>query len=296
MNYFVNEFGLFGDVRGKEFRVYAFEKSTKYLFSYNYIPTNFDSILIGTSASSLNFDSRSIKNTKTYNLSMNGTNISELDKPIDNILKLGNIKTLFVCLIPSLTATHGMQSSQINSKDYLGSISSDFIIRYYYYKYKAIVKPQEDIFKNSYWGYTENSTIMNMLEPTSEINREHNLILAKGEEYFVVDSIALNELKDMLAKVRKSKIKIFAFYYPYPKRLFETEDFKNGYNIYKNKIDTALDYEKDIVVNFNDDTFNYIRENDLNYFNSHHVSKKGAEKMIKEINSRLIIGSNLVEK
>ena len=38
INVYINEFGLFGNVKGKEYRVHTYEKTTKYLFSYNYIP------------------------------------------------------------------------------------------------------------------------------------------------------------------------------------------------------------------------------------------------------------------
>src|SRR5271168_458303 len=75
LNYRINVFGVFGDVSGKTYRSYLNEdREAKYLFSFNYIPTNFDGIMIGSSISG-NWDTRKIQLAKTYNLSIDGANI-----------------------------------------------------------------------------------------------------------------------------------------------------------------------------------------------------------------------------
>ena len=91
----------------------------------------------------------------------------------------------------------------------------------------------------------------------------------------------------LLKKVREKNIQIFAYYYPFPKRLYEHVEFNPKYRLYKNKIDSTLDMKEDIVVNFNQDKYDYIRDIDENYFNTHHLSKSGASKIFKVINNKL---------
>src|SRR4051794_15647193 len=50
-NYFMDPYGLFREVRGRDIPVTVNERTTKYLLGYNYIPTNFDGVLVGSSIS-----------------------------------------------------------------------------------------------------------------------------------------------------------------------------------------------------------------------------------------------------
>jgi len=69
LNYRINAFGLFGDVRGKVYRSYLNQdREAKYLYSLNYIPSNFNGILVGSSISG-NWDTGGIQSARTYNLS-----------------------------------------------------------------------------------------------------------------------------------------------------------------------------------------------------------------------------------
>ena len=48
-NRLVNRYGVFGDVRGRQLVVGENDRTTKYLFARNYIPSNFDGLLLGSS-------------------------------------------------------------------------------------------------------------------------------------------------------------------------------------------------------------------------------------------------------
>ena len=64
-NYFIDYYGLFRDVEEKKLIPYDNFRLAKYLYSYNYIPVNYDGILIGTSVS-MNLDSSKIVNSNVY--------------------------------------------------------------------------------------------------------------------------------------------------------------------------------------------------------------------------------------
>src|SRR5579864_3138682 len=76
INYKINFYGLFGDVRGTKYFIYDNERTTKYLFGYNYIPHNFDGLLVGSSFSD-NWDTGELTGIHMYNVSLNGGNITE---------------------------------------------------------------------------------------------------------------------------------------------------------------------------------------------------------------------------
>lgn len=220
-NIYINEFGLFGNVKNKQYRVYVDEKTTKYLYSFNYIPSNFDGILVGPSLSDQMMNTQKIENHKIYNLSMDGGNISELKFAIDNVLKFGNIKTFIICLDPYITKNSGTKSSQINKKEYYGSLGSLFIIKYYVKKYLEYKKMgTNSIYYDSYWGYTDNEYAKKDEDSTLNINKNLSSLDNNNYDYssLKIDKVAYNELKEVIERVRKNNIKIVAYYYPTPKK------------------------------------------------------------------------------
>ena len=103
MNYRINIYGVFGNTAGKKLVVYDNERTTKYLFSYNYIPGNFDGLLVGTSISDENWDTSHIAGMRVYNASINGGNISEEDLLLSNVLRRGHPRLIMFVIHPYLT-------------------------------------------------------------------------------------------------------------------------------------------------------------------------------------------------
>lgn len=288
INIYINEFGLFGNVKGKKYRVHAYERTTKYLYSFNYIPSNFDGILVGPSLSYEMMDTRKIESYKIYNLSIDGGNISELKYFIDNVLKYGNIKIFIICLDPYITRDSGLKTSQINPKQYFSTLGSEFTLRYYLEKYLEFKKGKNSKYYDSYWGYTDNTYNKKGKNSTVEINKYLQKIKEDSEYKINIDSKAYSELSEVLNKVRQNNIKILAYYYPRPKRIYETEKYKREYTKYKTEIDKLLDYNNDIIVDFNQGKFDYIRSLDSTYSDEGHLSREGANKVLYIINNLLL--------
>jgi len=122
-NIYMNEYGLFGNAKGKSIKIWHDERTSKYLLSYNYIPANFEGILIGPSVS-VNLNTKKINDFKIYNASLNGGNISELKYIADNIIQRGNLKFIIICLYPYMTKDHGRKTSSIDPREYWGSLGS----------------------------------------------------------------------------------------------------------------------------------------------------------------------------
>ena len=281
----MNEFGLFGDAKGKALKIYGYEKTTKYLFSYNYIPANFDGILIGPSLSDQMMDTREFTKYKVYNLSMDGGNISELKYAVDNVLKYGHLKVMIICLDPYITINHGTKSSQINPSEYYSTLGSVFTLKYYLYKILGI-KHKE--FQDETTGFTHNEYADKDKNSTQQINsliKKFSTQNTKSDLYSLnVDKIALLELSKIIKKAKKKNIQIIAYHYPRPKRILEHNNYHQDYLLYKKTLDNLFTTTEDIVIDFNTPKYNYIRDNDAFYSDGLHLTKEGANKTLNVLN------------
>jgi len=290
-NIYKNEFGLFGKQKNKNIRIHFAEKSSKYLLSFNYIPNNFNGILVGPSLSDQMMDTKKLSTYDIYNMSMDGGNISELKFAIDNILKYGKIKLFIICLDPYITKNSGRKSSQINNKEYLGTLGSLFTVKFYLHRLMNLKKKgNQNIYFDSYWGYTDNEYDKKDQNATLNINKK---LKSLDDRNYNIDSLkidkqAYTELKDILYDVRKENIKIIAYYYPRPKRIFEHPLYHKEYLKYRKKIDKLLKYNIDTVIDFETNKYNYIRDNDNSYSDGGHLSRKGANKLLKVLNKNIL--------
>lgn len=117
-------------------KIYATEEErlSKYLFSYSYVPINFNGLLIGTSIIS-NFDTSAIKAAKVYNLSLLGSNISEEGILIDKIFESRKLKLIIFPIFPPFTSTYGPRS-QMSPREYWRALGSIQIAHLYRNKFK----------------------------------------------------------------------------------------------------------------------------------------------------------------
>ena len=123
-SYSANFYGLFGDAKGKRYKVTGRDaRFDKYLLSMNYIPSNFDGLLIGTSKS-VNWDTGKITAAKVYNDSLGGGNISEAKMIADNVLARKKLRVVLFLVFPFLTQTTGTRSGELKPEMYWGALGS----------------------------------------------------------------------------------------------------------------------------------------------------------------------------
>lgn len=288
VNIYLNEFGLFGNVKNKRYRVFRDERTSKNLFSYNYIPQNFNGVLIGPSLSDIEVDTQKIDNYDVYNLSVNGANISELQLLVNNILKYGDIKLFIICLDPYITQDNGLKTGSINKKEYYFSfLHPKFLYKYYKKKFERIKSPKDDIYQDSYWGYRHNDNKDGLPSTTQEI--DDFLKTLKKEDQFrcPIDDIAYTQLTEVLKNVRDKGIQIVAYYHPLPKRFFEQYYHQESYGKYRKEIDKLLNYDHDIVIDFFEDQYDYLRDDDSNFSGVAHLTQIGGDKVIAVLNEKL---------
>ena len=106
-NYYLDFYGIFGDSKGRELRIYNTDiRSSKYLLSLNYIPSNFDGLLIGSSVSE-SYDLTKVDNFHVYNVAYAAANATEAKLIADNIFSVVPMKIVIFSMNPYLTFRHG---------------------------------------------------------------------------------------------------------------------------------------------------------------------------------------------
>ncbi len=272
----MNEFGLFGDVGPGEYRVWGYEKTTKYLFTYNYIPRNYEAILVGPSYGNEAMDTRKIANFSVYNLSMNGVKVSELRIAAENAISMGEMKFMILCLDPYLTWTGGVDEGFIGPKMYWSSLGSMFMLKYYLIKRRQQAQSTTDPFSKSHTGFVDYSHLPQ--DGTSE-----ELVLRRIEEYRAsdtpiyrmnIDEEAYFDLGELLSFTRAAGVQIFAYYYPKAKAAYDVVE--DEYAVFKGRVDELLN-DDDVVIDFNTSDFDDLRTDYDSFRDGYHLTPKGAD-------------------
>ncbi|HJX84810.1 MAG TPA: hypothetical protein VJ723_10740 [Candidatus Angelobacter sp.] len=267
-NYRANFYGLFGNVRGKGFIVHDNERITKYLFSYNYIPTNFDGLLIGSSISE-NWDTKLIRNFRVYNASLRGANISEEALIADNVLTRSRPRIWIVLIFPALTLTHGRRSGYMNPQEYWGALGSIQLFRAYGNKWLTSLRHANEEFNDFGCKDYQEPSLRLELKEVSE---------------FVIDSRSLKEYSDLLQRARSQGVRIVGVIPPIEMERSKLE--RQAFESYNAKVRTFFLADEPII-DLNDPALESLRMQKDNFPNGYHLSKAAADQVVRVIDARL---------
>lgn len=275
-----DEYGMFDRDGNEKITIYTNSRLSKYLMSYDYIPDNFDGILIGPSLSA-NIDTKEITSKRLYNASINGGNISEVKLLADNVMDNGRIKVLVVCLHPYLVKDHGRKTPYMDEDDYWGAFGSLDVIKHYLAKIFIKIKLKSNDFNE----FGRNSYIHRRMEGKPSQGK----IRKRAEEYrkgrkIRSDQAAVAELAAVLQKARRNGVQIFAYYYPYPEDILAA--MREQHRAFKQKIDALL-ISRDVVWDMNNDEYRPFRLDYANYCDAIHLSEKGTHFIARSIDEKL---------
>lgn len=121
--YVMDPYGVMKDTRGRQLRIVFSARKAKFLLSKHYVPTNYDSLIIGPSSSE-NWDPTGIPGVKLYNESILGSNVVEEKRIVDQAIPTGHFKLALCILYPTMTSNHAMQDGldAVTTAEAFGSI------------------------------------------------------------------------------------------------------------------------------------------------------------------------------
>ncbi len=274
-----DEFGLFRDVKNRELRIYGSERLSKYLFSYHYIPEKFNAVLIGPSLSDI-IDTREFKSCRMYNLSITGGNSQELRALFENVAaKDENLKVLVICIDPYITRKTGMEEVEMTSKVFWNTLDPAFFISYNKEKNRALRGEMiPDLSLNTEWGRYH--LLLFRPKTPQQMIEEFSATTEKRTEEFAIDNTAFAELEKIASIAREHKVRILAYYHPYPLKAFQPQE--EAYRAYQRRINSIFQ-KSDVIHDFNDDKYRAFRTDYSNYLDTVHVSDKGAAYITSEL-------------
>lgn len=261
----LDRYGLFENVAGKKYVVYANERSTKFLLSYNYIPTNFDGLLVGPSISD-NWDTGALSNFRIYNVSIVGGNITEEAIIVDNVLSHCHPKLILFLIYPSLTKSHGDQTGYMTSREYWGALGSMQLLQADGNKWLV------------HHGYAK--------QEFNEFGRDDFVGRFQGKNYqppsnLVIDDSALKEYSELIRRARGSGAKIIGIIPPIKAQVWNAN--RAAYTNYYLQLRHAFEPTEPII-DLNDPEFT---ADNANFIDGAHLSTAAAKKVVSLIDIRL---------
>lgn len=280
-NYYLDDFGLFRS--HSERRIWAREKTSKYLMSFKYIPDNFDAVLVGSSVSA-NLDTRKITSYRMYNLSMNSGNITELKYPLEVLAESGKIKAVVFCLYDYTTKNSGVKGNQVDKKEYWGSLFSDIPFDVLKYKIKfKLLNRGVDVFHNSSNGFND----FDLTKKDIDFKKISEEYMKDPRDELYIDLSAFEELKETVSVLRKNNINIYGYFYPIYREWYEIFEKNGEWDRYKRVILSAFDPSQDVIWDMNSEIYGNFNSNKEHYSDGH-LSRIGAEEVLKVIENQLL--------
>ncbi len=274
VNYRINAFGVFGDVRGKAYESYLNQdREAKYLYSFNYIPSNFNGILVGSSISG-NWDTRKIALAKTYNLSIVDATMTEEKLLAENILSRGKIRLALFCVYPRMVHAHGRRTAYMQPRDYWTALGSEQLLREYKNHIVAHAEHHKPFFDD--YGVLNFS----FLERNADQMKAQYRLYHREE--IVIDETAFEEYAGLMDEARSKGAKIVGFIPPHYTEVWNTADYAAFLSRMK-----ALFRQDEPIIDFNEDRYVQFRGNPENFYDGVHISTKETDFLVEELNRRL---------
>jgi hypothetical protein len=272
VNYRIDFYGLFRESKGRKLRVYSNERTTKYLFGYNYVPSNFDGLLVGSSISD-NWDTGKITSSRVFNASISGGNISEVKLIAENALKRGKFRLVLFCIHPYMTESHGRKSGYMTPSEYWGALGSVQLIK----EYLEILFVAVGLHRQQFDEFGRNSFESSSRNPRPPKEQNLRLVLS-------VDPSAVLEYRQLVDLARERGTKIVAFIPPIEYERYQVN--RASYEAYYSRM-SAIFRKDEPIIDFNGPEFDALRKNPESFSDGSHLSTTAADLVAHELNTAL---------
>jgi hypothetical protein len=283
LNWRINMYGVFGDAQGESRTVIGNERQTKYLFSYNYIPANFDALLVGSSIAS-NIDTSKIHGVRMYNTALSGGNITEERLIAENALRRGHFRLLVVCLNPYLVLTHGRKAGGMSPGDFWGALGSTDLMSTYLGS--IVIRRGWAHQRFTADGMQDILDFQRPVEPLKSAPNEAvpTINAAIDRSKFVLDGTALSELAELVQVARARDAAVVWVFAPVYLPTYTMR--RVGYQDFENRIRTiAKTGER--VIDFNDGSFTGLTAQPNSFSDGVHLSNDAALEVARTLDQSL---------
>lgn len=286
INVFADPFALFSHSTGKSLRIVTSERPSKYLFSFRYIPENFDGILVGPSLSD-HLDTKLITSGRVYNLSLQGANVAEMRLLARNVMEKGHLKLLLICLDPYILRNMHINDERMQPYLVKSALGSTFMLQYYSDLLMTTLGFGEQT-SNRFGPFGNLKIKSASVDAQAAIRNFVNTLTGNDRDFpaiYFKDSIS--ELNALVAEAHTRNIKVAAFFFPPPEEVLAvTSKLHYGFR----QAIMPIFADGDILVDFTSSEYAGFRADYSNYSDQGHASEKGARFIIEQLNAAVSAG------
>lgn len=285
----IDLYGLFRPIGGRRLLIYGEERTAKYLFSYRYIPSAFNGILLGPSLTD-NLPTRRLSAYRVYNASINGGNVTELSALARNAFGRTRFAVTIVALHRYITKDHGLKRGLMKPREYWTALGSPQLLMSYVNRaldaYGSVSRNPNDEYGTFQYNVNPSAnTAREAIESDIEAIRSGR---GRVSEVYDIDPVAYEELDDLLAAARAHSRRVVVFYPPFPEPILQLRE--GAYRDYQRRI-AALLKPEDEVVDFTQPKYRPFRLDYSNFNDGVHFSGQGAEVLVRELDQVLSAAS-----
>jgi hypothetical protein len=280
-SYRINAFGQFGDARGLSRRVFGNEREAKYLLCRNYVPANYDTILLGSSSSD-NWPTELLTSVHAYNASVNGGDITEAAILADASLRSPHVRTVILVLSPYLLIQTGRKTGFMTEADYWSSLGSSQLL----YDYLTLGLQHLHVLPDRYRADGSDDFTRISQPPRTEGLSEPQLrdLFGMKDKDWVAVPEARAELRELLQRIRTSGKRLVTVFIPLRPERMALRSKENRAFIADM---AALGAHGDVVVDFTAPPLDALGRNSENFFDAAHLNAQGAERVMRALDQEL---------
>jgi len=272
-NYYLDFYGIFGDSKGRELKIYTDARLSKYLLSHNYIPSNFDGLLIGTSATE-NYDLTKVDNFRVYNVSFSAANATEQMIVADNIYSVAPMKLVIFSMNPYLTYRHGTLHNYTLQREKSRALFSTQALT------NQAVAFIDSLFGK--WATTDAWGKRRMRIDEITENQWPNL---NYSAYLRTNEIAFDEYENLIKTARLQGARVIGVNPPMYSKKYQLE--KDLYDSYARRA-SSIFMPNEQIIDFMASKYDAYNNNSLYFTDGYHLSSVGIEffssELVKAIN------------
>ena len=272
-NYYLDFYGIYGDSKGRELRIYSNDRLSKYLLSLNYIPSNFDGLLIGSSATE-SYDLTKIDNVRIYNIAVSAGTATEQKIIADNVFSVAPMKIVIFSMNPYLTHRHGTLTNSMLPRE----------------KWRALFSTQALITQAvaliySLFGKWSTTDAWGKKRLPIDSNPENKWPNLNFSVYLRTNEDAFDEYENLIKTARLQGARVIGFNPPMYSKKYQLE--KDLYDSYTRRA-SSIFMPNEQIIDFMASKYDTYNNNSLYFTDGYHLSSVGAEffssELVKAIN------------
>lgn len=252
LSYATDLFGVFRDTRGRNLSVHQNERTGKYLLNQEYVPANFDAILIGSSQSA-NWDVAAVHGMHVYNESIDGGNAAEEKLLVDQALRKGHFRYALCLVTPWMTYTHTLNEGGMGAPKRVEALGSVNMLRE---------------------GWDAGLVKLHLQQPRFFADGSKVLATPKWEhpefptKVLILDDEAVRDYQEILGELRKRGVRLIFIQPPFVQPIVD----QTGTALNENLRESHLMELGEPLIDFKAEKFRSFREHAVNFDDGVHLN------------------------